>query len=148
MTDFNDLTKLIEEAGSVGMLQNVMRKPTTDEILCGYLGTKDERFAIRQLISLHADQKSKQKFKVGNKVRVRKEYVHLGFNRGWDGYAPMFADEVGTVIAVEWSPTNSAWSVLVEYENSYRYVSYRAGEFYVQNTPSSFMFWPEYLKKV
>lgn len=148
MNDFDDLTKIIEEAGSVGMLKNIMRRPTNDEILCGFMGTDDPRWAIRQLISLYDHQRSKQPFIVGNRVRVREEYWHLGYGGGWEGFAPLFADEIGVVHKVEWSPTSCEWSVIVEYENSYRYTTYQEGAFYVHDKPSSFMFWPEYLEKV
>lgn len=152
MTDandrFKDLSAIIEDAGIAGILRREA-KPTTDDIICGYLSTNDPRWAVRLLVDLYDWHKSNQPFQVGDRVHVRPEYVHLGFTGGWTGFAPMFADEVGTVIAVEWSPSNREWSVLTEYENSYRFHEYpytENGRFSVHDKPSSFSFWPEYLE--
>jgi len=145
--NFIELSDLIKDAETQGILLRDY-KPTTDDVLCGYMQTKDERWALRQLISLYEYQRNLQPFKKGDIVRVQKSYWHIGFSGGWNGFAPMFADEVGTVTKVEWSPTNLAWVFLVEYETEYRYADYSGGQFYVHDNSVSFSFWPEYLEKV
>lgn len=144
---YDQAKESIALAGQIGMMK-ANRKPTTDEILEGLLGM-DAAYTLTILVDLYNVQKARVPFKVGDRVRVKKRYWHLGMkNNGWNGYSPMFADETATVKEISWNPHQTAWTILTEYENPYRYDDYQNGNFYVESRPISFTFYKGDIEKV
>lgn len=136
---YDQTKESIALAGQIGMMK-ANRKPTTDEILEGLLGV-DAPYALTVLVDLYNTEKDRLSFKIGDRVRVKKQYWYLGSRKnGWNGYTPMFADETATIKEIRWNPHHTEWIILIEYENVYRYSDYQNGTFYVETRPTSFMF--------
>jgi hypothetical protein len=143
---YDQAKEAVALAGQIGMMK-ANRKPTTDEILEGLFGY-DAAYTLTILVDLYNTQKGRVPFEVGDRVRVKKRYWHLGMKEnGWKGYAPMFADAVATVKEISWNPHRTAWTILTEYENPYRYVDYQDGCFYVESKPTCFMFYEGDIEK-
>lgn len=127
----------------------VTRKPDVEDVIRGYFDTDDIGYGLKMLISHFEVRKQAQCFKVGDRVRVRKKFWYLGDqNDGWYGYAPMFADAIGTVTQVAWSIHSENWYLLVEYEDPYYRTTWDGGTFFVKDRPSSFMFRLDYVKRI
>jgi hypothetical protein len=141
------INELVKTAGEAGMTRR-RRRPDTADVICGYFDTDDVDYGLRMLVSQFEVAKQAQPFKVGDRVRVRRQFWYLGdSNNGWSGFAQMFADATGTVTALDWSVQHEQWYLMVQYEHPYRYSDY-SRDFDVKDQPSSFMFNLEHMKKV
>jgi hypothetical protein len=140
------INELVKTAGEAGMSRR-RRRPDVLDVICGYFDTDDVDYGLRMLVSQFEVAKQAQPFKVGDRVRVRRQFWYLGdSNNGWDGFAQMFADATGTVKALDWSVKNECWYLLVEYADPYRWSTF-SEDFNVKDHPSSFMFSLEHMKK-
>jgi hypothetical protein len=142
------LDGVMRTAGETGMARNIRNRPSVEDYIRGYFDTDDVNYGLRMLISQFEVRKQAQKFKVGDKVRVKKRFWYLGDNdNGWSGFSQMFADAKGTVKAVDWSVRDECWYLLVEYKHPYRWSDF-SKDFNVKTHASSFMFSLEHVKKV
>ena len=129
--------------GADGRALRSPAKVSVEEILCGFFGTADADYAVCVVLSQYQHARDALPIHEGDRVRVRQEFWHLGNSPehapGWVGYAPMFADALGTVHRVIWNPYRDRWAVDVEYPEPYYWSDY-IHDFYVKDHPRIFRF--------
>lgn len=103
--------------------------------------SEDPFYALEKVLYAYEKGQEATGFKIGDKVKVRKSSWHLGHERGWGGYATMFAQYKATVTDISVRPSDGLWFVIIEYPFYQRWNNYPApGDYHITNEKTSFMF--------
>ena len=147
------MNSALKEYGEKGRI-DYPQPPSIEDVLRGYMRTREADWALQTLIDWHEQGLASTGLKVGDRVRVRRLYVHRGdIDRlggrlsGWSGYAPLFSDHVATVREVFWNAVYHYWGARIEYDTNMCWSDWQK-DFYVLDESVSFYFAVDQVKKV